>query len=49
MKMLVSEWTPSGRIIWCNAKPVVKEQLNSVLQDPVYCDSDELRTYLLGK
>ncbi|CAH0397843.1 unnamed protein product [Chilo suppressalis] len=48
IKMLVTEWSRTGRVIWCNAKPVVKTQLDSVIQDPIYCDSDQLRRFLAG-
>ncbi|KOB70768.1 Sodium-independent sulfate anion transporter, partial [Operophtera brumata] len=46
LKMLVSEWSQSGRILWCNVRPLVKDQLSSVIYDPVCCDSDQLRSYL---
>ncbi|XP_075973650.1 sodium-independent sulfate anion transporter-like [Anticarsia gemmatalis] len=46
LKMLVQDWSLTGRVIWCNAKPAVKAQLSSVLPDPICCDSDQLRAYL---
>lgn len=46
LKMVVEEWSCSGRVIWCNAKPAVKAQLNTVLHDPIYYENDQLRVYL---
>ncbi|KAL0841340.1 hypothetical protein ABMA28_015052 [Loxostege sticticalis] len=48
IKILVTEWSRTGRVVWCNAKPLVKEQLDSVLQEVVYCDSDDLKRFLCG-
>lgn len=47
--MLVQEWSRNGRVVWCDASSLIKEQLNSVLQEPLYCDNSDLRVYLLGK
>lgn len=49
LKMLIGEWSRSGRVIWCNARPVVKEQLDAVLHEPIYCDTENLRMFLTGK
>ncbi|CAB3224267.1 unnamed protein product [Arctia plantaginis] len=46
LKMLVIDWRRSGRVIFCNVKPAVKEQLSHVLQDAIYCDTEQLRTCL---
>ncbi|XP_028157290.1 sodium-independent sulfate anion transporter-like [Ostrinia furnacalis] len=48
IKMLVSEWSRNGRVVWCNAKPLVKTQLDSVLQEVVYCNSEDLKRFLSG-
>ncbi|XP_049869038.1 sodium-independent sulfate anion transporter-like [Pectinophora gossypiella] len=48
LKMLVAEWSRSGHIVWCNTRQVIKEQLNSIVDDPVYCDTDTLGLYLTG-
>ncbi|KAM3961068.1 sodium-independent sulfate anion transporter [Aphomia sociella] len=45
IKMLVAEWSKSGRVIWYNTRPAIKEQLDTVLHEPVYCDRD-LRFFL---
>lgn len=49
LKMLVMDWCRSGRVIFCDVKPAVKEQLSHVLQDAIYCDTDQLRTCLASK
>ncbi|KAL4702129.1 hypothetical protein ACJJTC_016053 [Scirpophaga incertulas] len=46
IKMLVAEWSKNGRVIWCNAKPLVKKQLDNVIQEPIYCESNQLRMFL---
>lgn len=46
MKMLVQDWGRSGRVIWCNARPSVKDQLNSVMTEPIFCDSNQLKSFL---
>ncbi|XP_013143122.1 PREDICTED: sodium-independent sulfate anion transporter-like [Papilio polytes] len=46
MKMLVSDWSREGCVIWCDAKPAVQEQLNTVLQQPIFCSLDQLSTIL---
>ncbi|CAB3224266.1 unnamed protein product [Arctia plantaginis] len=48
LKMLESDWRPHSKIIFCNARPSVKEQLKGVLTDSIYCDSGELRTHLIS-
>ncbi|CAH2238333.1 jg17490 [Pararge aegeria aegeria] len=47
LKMLVQEWSLSGRVIWCDANPLIKEQLKSVIQDPLFCDTDDLAVFLV--
>lgn len=48
MKMLVQDWSRVGRVIWCNARPAVKEQLTEVLPEPIFCDSNQLKPFLKG-
>nr|XP_037872785.1 sodium-independent sulfate anion transporter isoform X1 [Bombyx mori] len=48
LKMLVAEWSRGGRVFWCDANPLVKEQLLNVLQDPHFCDAEQLRILLAG-
>ncbi|XP_053607161.1 sodium-independent sulfate anion transporter-like isoform X2 [Plodia interpunctella] len=48
LKMLVTEWSRSGLIVWCDARPLVRDQLNAVLQESLYCDTHQLRTVLSG-
>ncbi|KAG6454520.1 sodium-independent sulfate anion transporter-like [Manduca sexta] len=48
VKMLVKEWSQGGRVLWCNASPKVKEQLVNILQEPIFCDSEQLRILLTG-
>lgn len=47
--MLVTEWSRSGSIVWCNAKPVIREQLESILNNAAYCDSEQLGVLLTSK
>lgn len=47
--MLVSEWSNDGCVVWCDVKPNIKEQLNTVLNDPIYCNNDQLKTLLSSK
>ncbi|XP_045497828.1 sodium-independent sulfate anion transporter-like [Colias croceus] len=47
IKMLVQEWSHNGHVLWCDAKPLIKEQLENVIPDPLFCDSDQLRNLLL--
>ncbi|XP_023942591.2 sodium-independent sulfate anion transporter [Bicyclus anynana] len=47
LKMLVQEWSQSGRVVWCDANTVIKEQLKSVIQDPLFCDTDDLAVFLV--
>ncbi|CAH0723330.1 unnamed protein product, partial [Brenthis ino] len=47
LKMLVQEWSRNGRVVWCDANSLIKEKLNSVLPEPLYCDNSNLRVYLL--
>lgn len=47
--MLVADWSRSGRIIWCDVKPGIRSQLDSIINDPTYCDTADLRTFLIGK
>lgn len=46
--MLASEWSQGGRILWCGVRPLVKEQLNSILKEPLYCEPEEVRIFLTG-
>ncbi|CAH2037358.1 unnamed protein product, partial [Iphiclides podalirius] len=46
IKMLISDWSHDGCVIWCDVKPKIKDQLNSVLNDPIYCNYDQLGTIL---
>ncbi|XP_026317607.1 sodium-independent sulfate anion transporter-like isoform X2 [Hyposmocoma kahamanoa] len=46
IKMMVTEWSQSGSIVWCNAKPVIREQLESVLNNAAFCDSEQLGVLL---
>ncbi|XP_045535570.1 sodium-independent sulfate anion transporter [Papilio machaon] len=46
MKMLVSDWSQEGCVIWCDAKHAVQEQLNTVLQQPIFCNLEQLSTIL---
>ncbi|KAJ0177281.1 hypothetical protein K1T71_007290 [Dendrolimus kikuchii] len=48
MKMLVREWMRNGCVVWCNVKPVLREQLINVLQDPVFCEEDQLLLQITG-
>ncbi|XP_045448685.1 sodium-independent sulfate anion transporter-like [Melitaea cinxia] len=47
IKMLVQEWSRNGRVVWCDASPNIKEQLNSVIQDPLFCDTEQLGLLLM--
>ncbi|XP_038212343.1 sodium-independent sulfate anion transporter-like [Zerene cesonia] len=47
IKMLVQEWSHSGHVLWCDAKPFIRDQLENVIQDPLFCDSDQLRNLIL--
>lgn len=47
LKMLVQEWSSNGRVVWCDVNSTIKEQLNSILEEPLYCDSSNLRIFLL--
>ncbi|XP_073945401.1 sodium-independent sulfate anion transporter-like [Choristoneura fumiferana] len=42
VKMLVGEWSRGGMVVWCDTRPLVKEQLSSVIADPICCDRDQL-------
>lgn len=48
VKMLVGEWSRGGRVVWCDTRPLVKEQLSSVIADPICCDKDQLLRILTG-
>nr|XP_021189016.2 sodium-independent sulfate anion transporter [Helicoverpa armigera] len=48
MKMLVMDWSRTGRVIWCDARQSVRDQLSSVLTDPIFCDSVQLKSLLSG-
>lgn len=47
--MLVGEWMRNGCVLWCNVKPVLREQLINVLEDPVFCEEDQLLLQLTGE
>ncbi|XP_045771956.1 sodium-independent sulfate anion transporter-like isoform X1 [Maniola jurtina] len=47
LKMLVQEWSLSGRVVWCDANLLIKEQLKSIIQDPLFCDTDDLAVFLV--
>ncbi|XP_064071938.1 sodium-independent sulfate anion transporter-like [Vanessa tameamea] len=47
IKMLVQEWSRNGRVVWCDASPLIKEQLNTVIQEPLYCDREQLGLFLI--
>ncbi|XP_050345914.1 sodium-independent sulfate anion transporter-like [Nymphalis io] len=47
LKMLVQEWSHNGRVVWCDASPLIKEQLNTVIQEPLYCHTEELGVFLI--
>lgn len=49
IKMLVIEWTRDGRVLWCDVRPTVKEQLSNVLMNPIFCNSDQLGILLTGE
>ncbi|XP_063361922.1 sodium-independent sulfate anion transporter-like isoform X1 [Cydia amplana] len=46
INMLVAEWSRSGRVVWCDARPLVREQLSAVLPDAVFCDTQQLPVVL---
>ncbi|XP_063618365.1 sodium-independent sulfate anion transporter-like [Cydia splendana] len=46
MKMLVTEWSRSGLVVWCDARPLVRDQLRAVLPDAVFCDTQQLPVVL---
>ncbi|CAK1547249.1 unnamed protein product [Leptosia nina] len=48
IKMLVQEWSRGGHVVWCDAKPLIKEQLENVLPEPLFCTNEQLATLLIG-
>ncbi|XP_060802818.1 sodium-independent sulfate anion transporter isoform X1 [Amyelois transitella] len=49
LKMLVSEWSRGGLIVWCDVRPTVRDQLDAMLPEPLYCDTQNLSSLLVGK
>ncbi|VVC87142.1 unnamed protein product [Leptidea sinapis] len=47
-KQVVSEWSQDGIIIWCDVKPSIRKQLTTVMQEPIFCDSNQLPSILIG-
>ncbi|VVC96684.1 unnamed protein product [Leptidea sinapis] len=47
-KEVVNEWSQDGIIIWCDVKPMIRKQLATVLQEPIFCDSSQLPSILIG-
>ncbi|XP_072931925.1 sodium-independent sulfate anion transporter-like [Epargyreus clarus] len=48
IKMMVSEWSAAGPVVWCDASAALQEQLNSVVHEPLYCDKEQLPSFLIG-
>ncbi|XP_063533837.1 sodium-independent sulfate anion transporter-like isoform X1 [Cydia strobilella] len=46
IKMLVTEWSRSGCVLWCDARPLVRDQLRTVLPDSVFCATQQLPVVL---
>ncbi|XP_026724924.1 sodium-independent sulfate anion transporter-like [Trichoplusia ni] len=47
IKMLVLDWSKTGRVIWCDAKDTIKHQLTGVLPDPIFCEKSQLRAHMI--
>ncbi|CAH0579319.1 unnamed protein product [Chrysodeixis includens] len=47
IKMLVLDWSLTGRVIWCDAKDTIKDQLKGVLSDPIFCEKSQLRAHMI--
>lgn len=48
MKSLVNEWKRHGCIIWCNVNPALREQLINELDNPIFCEEDQLGIQFTG-
>ncbi|XP_041978767.1 sodium-independent sulfate anion transporter-like [Aricia agestis] len=48
VKMLVQEWLSEGVVVWVDARPTIRDQLNTVLHEPLFCDAAQLTIVLLG-
>ncbi|CAH0579317.1 unnamed protein product [Chrysodeixis includens] len=47
IQMLVIDWSRTGRVIWCNAKDSIKNQLKGVLTNPVFCTTKDLGSNMI--
>ncbi|XP_026724926.1 sodium-independent sulfate anion transporter-like isoform X2 [Trichoplusia ni] len=47
IRMLVSDWSKTGRVIWCDTREPIKNQLKGVLTNPIFCEKSQLRAHMV--